>query len=224
MIQAFFLALGQLGDRRIAAVFLKSLGLTLALFAALGVGLWLGLHHAVAAWLSGSSWAGDLADVLTILILLVAHWLLFRAIAIAVIGIFGDEVVQAVEARHYPAALSQVRRVPLRVSAAMGLGSAGRTIGLNLLFSPVYLLANVAAPFVFFVVNAWLLGRDLGDMVAVRHMPAADLPGWRRRTHFHRLALGAVGTGLLLAPIVNLLAPVLSAAMAAHLFHRGSRT
>jgi uncharacterized protein involved in cysteine biosynthesis len=60
-------------------------------------------------------------------------------------------------------------------------------------------------------------------MVAVRHMADAELPGWRRRTTTRRVMLGAVGTALLLVPVVNLVAPVLATAMAAHVFHLGRR-
>ena len=219
MIHAFFLALGQLFDGRVARVFLKSMALTLLLFAVLGVALWYGIHWATAYFLGAGAATSDIADIVTIVLVLVLHWLLFRAIAIGVIGVFGDEVVEAVEARHYPDAHARVRHVPFVRSARMGLGSAARTLLFNLIFSPVYIIANVAAPVVFFVVNSWLLGRDLGDMVAVRHMSERELPAWRRRTVFPRLMLGGVATALLFIPVVNLVAPVLGAAMAANAFH-----
>lgn len=221
MIHAFFLALGQLFDGRVARVFLKSMALTLVLFAVLGVGLWFGMHWAAAQVFGAGETSGTMADIVTIVLILVAHWLLFRAIAIAVIGLFGDEIVEAVETRHYPQAHAKVRHVPFVRSVRMGLGSAARAILFNIVFSPVYLIANFAAPVVFFVVNAWLLGRDMGDMVAARHMPLGELPRWRRRTMLGRFAIGAVGTAMLLVPVLNLLAPVLATAMAAHAFHRG---
>jgi CysZ protein len=226
MIQAFFLSLGQLLDRPIAMVFLKSILVTLLLFAGAGIGLWYGMH-ALAGW--GAAWVGGggaLADVATLVLLLLAWWLLFRAIAIGVIGIFADEVVAAVEHRHYPGAHAEARDVPLGRSAAMGLGSALRTIAVNLLLSPLYLLllvTGVGTALVFFLVNSWLLGRDLGDMVAARHMPRDELPRWRRRTGFRRFVVGGIGTGLFLVPVLNLVAPVLGAAMATHAFHRGRR-
>ncbi|MBO9714504.1 EI24 domain-containing protein [Sphingomonas sp.] len=223
MIQAFFLSLGDLFDMRVAGVFLKSLLLTLLLFAGLGVGLYFGLHWAAAQVFGAGYGSGAFADIVTIVVIIFAHWLLFRAIAIAVVGIFADEVVEAVEKRRYPAAFASVRKVPFHRSLAMGLRSGLRAIGYNILFSPLYLVANFAAPVVFFVVNAWLLGKDFGDMVAVRHMPEADLPQWRRRTRLRRLGVGAVGTALLLVPVVNLIAPILGAAMAAHAFHQGRR-
>jgi len=225
MLQAFFLSLGQLSDRRILAVFAKSFALTLLLFAIAGVGLWYALHGlegVVASW-TGAAGGGWIADVATVLVLALAWWLLFRAVAVAAVGVFADEVVAAVEARHYPHAHAGARDVALTRSAAMGLGSAARAIGVNLLLSPLYLLllvTGVGTALLFFVVNAWLLGRDLGDMVAVRHMAYAALPAWRSQTRLRRFALGAVGTALLLVPFVNLAAPILGAAMSTHMFHR----
>ena len=95
MIEAFLLSLGQLFDRRIAAVLLKSLAVTALVFAGAGVGLWFGMHaleRIAAAWAGGHE-SGWIADVLTILVFLFAWWLLFRAIAVAVVGLFADEVL-----------------------------------------------------------------------------------------------------------------------------------
>ncbi len=50
MIHALVLSFGQLLDPRVVRVFVKSIALTLALFALLAVGLWWGLHAAAARW------------------------------------------------------------------------------------------------------------------------------------------------------------------------------
>jgi CysZ protein len=221
MIQAFFLSVAQLGDRRILAVLAKSLAVTLALFVALGVSLWFML--AALADRMGAGDGGLLAGVATLVLFALAWWLLFRAVAVAVTGVFADEVVAAVEARHYPAAHAAARSVPLHRSVVMGLKSALWAIGINVLMVPLYLLllvTGVGTAALFFAVNALLLGRDLGDMVAVRHLPPQALPAWRRDDKLQRWIVGAVGTGLLLVPILNLVAPVLGAAMATHAFHR----
>ncbi|MEI9851048.1 MAG: EI24 domain-containing protein [Sphingomonas sp.] len=146
MLNAFFLSLGQLFDRRVAAVFVKSLLVTLLLFAAVSVGIWFGAHRvadALGAWLGDGRWSRDAADIATIVLVLLAHWLMFRAIAIGVIGIFADEVVAAVEARHYPGAHADARDVPFGRSVLMGLGSAARLILVNVLLSPLYLILLV---------------------------------------------------------------------------------
>ncbi|WP_066799020.1 EI24 domain-containing protein [Sphingomonas soli] len=222
MIQAFFLSLGQLLDSRVAMVFLKSLLLTLLLFAMLGFGLYHAVHWASARWLG--DYSGPFADIAVIVLMLAAHWVLFRAIAIGVIGIFADEVVAAVEAKYYPNAHASARELSFGRSLAMGLGSGVRIILINLALSPVYialLITGVGTAVAFFIVNSWLLGRDLGDMVAARHMRYGELPKWRRRTNFRRFVLGMFGTGVMLVPIVAFIGPVIGAAMATHAFHRG---
>ena len=227
MLKAFFLSLGQLFDRPVLVVFLKSLAVTLLLFATVGVGMWFGLDALFDAY--AAQWrdeSGVFAAAVTGVVLAGAWWLLFRAIAVAVIGLFGDEIVAAVEARYYPAAHAGARPVPFARSLAMGLGSAGRAIGVNLLLLPVYLLlivTGIGTPILFFAANGWLLGRDLGDMVAARHLPAAELSACRSQTTARRFALGLIGTGLFVVPVLNLAAPVLGAAMATHVFHRGRR-
>src|ERR1044072_7172673 len=230
MIQALFLSIGQLFDRRVAMVFVKSLFVTIVLLGVVSVGIWFGMHRLldwIAARLGGLSWAGDAADVSTIVLILLAHFLLFRAVAIAVIGIFADEVVEAVEAKHYPQAHATARAVPFGQSLAMGLGSGFRALLINLLFSPLYLillLTGVGTPIPFFLVNTWLLGRDLGDMVAARHMRGRDLPKWRSKTSFRRLRLGGVGNALFLIPRTSLPPPVLAAAMRPHASPLGRRS
>ena len=222
MLRAFTLALGQLGDAAILRVLAKSLALTLAIFAALGVGVFALLRH----WLAGFAGGYDdgLAGVAAIALGVVAGWLLFRVVAIAIVGLFGDEVVAAVEARHYPAAQATARDVGIVRSGRMALASAVRALGINLVMTPVYLallFTAIGPAIAFFLVNGWLLGRDLGDMVASRHLSDATMRGWRTATRGRRFVMGLAVAGLFVVPLANLLAPILGAAMATHLFHGG---
>ena len=217
MLAAFSLALGQLGDRRILAVIAKSLALTVAVFAVAAVAV----YFAIAQWTPTDGNGGFVAAALVGLVLIVSLWFLFRFVALAVLQLFGDEVVRAVEAKHYPAAAASARALGWREELRVGLRSLGRSLGYNLLALPVALLllvTGVGTVLVFAAVNAVLLGRELTEMVALRHRDDAGnapLPGFATRT-----ALGAVVVVLLLVPFVNLLAPVLGAAAATHLVHR----
>lgn len=220
MIAAFFLSVAQLADRAFLVVLAKSLALTIALFAVLGVGVWYGVAAATTAWFGAG--IGGLAAAFAIFVTVLALWLLFRVVAIAVIGMFADEIVAAVEARHYPAALASARPAGIGTGIAMGLRSGARVIVVNLLLLPVYitlLVTGIGTAAAFFLVNGWLLGRDLGDMVAVRHLAPAAMRDWRKATAGRRFALGLAATALFVVPVVNLLAPLLGAAMATHLFH-----
>ena len=219
MFHAFALSLAQLGDRAFFGVLAKSLAATIVIFASLGIGTWWGMQALLSGWAYGGAFASAATLVMSVLTL----WLLFRAVAILVIGIFADDVVAAVEAKHYPHARTTARAVPLHRSLNMGLRSAARFVGVNLLLSPLYIVllaTGIGTAAVFFAANAWLLGRDLGDMVAARHMDAAAMRGWRGTNAARRFLLGLAGTGLFVVPLLNILAPLLGAAMATHMFHR----
>jgi len=218
MITAFAFAFGQLGDRRVLAVLGKSIAITLTVFAGLGFATW----WAIDRWGMTGGNDGFVAAVLAGLLLILSLWLLFRFVALAVLQLFGDEVVRAVEAKHYPAAAASARPLGWREELRAGARSLLRALGYNLLALPFafVLMATAIGPAILFAaVNAILLGRELTEMVALRHRDDAGnapLPNFANRT-----ALGGVVVALLLVPFVNLLAPVIGAAAATHLVHRG---
>jgi uncharacterized protein involved in cysteine biosynthesis len=222
MFHAFALAFRQLGDRRLLAIFAKSLGVTLLIFALLGVGIWYGLDAVMRSPTVRNDGVGIFAlAALAITVILI--WFTFRAVAIAVIGLFGDEVVEAVEQRFYPAESQSARPISFGRSLAMGLRSVLRLVCYNLLAVPLYIVllpTGVGVPIAFLALNCWLLGRDLGDMVAVRHVAPDALPAWRRETRWQRLGAGLLTSGLFVVPVVNFIAPVVGAAAMTHLFHR----
>lgn len=221
MLRALALSFGQLGDPAVLKVLAKTLAVTLLVFAALGYGL-----VVLADWLlTAQGWedyvlVGTIAATLGAILL---GWLLFRIVAIAVMGLFADGVVAAVEAKHYPKQFGTAREPPLSLSLRLALGSVWRALLFNLLALPLYVLllvTGVGSVLLFAGVNALLLGRDLGEMVAARHLSREETRAWLDRTRTERLALGAIVTALLAVPFINLLAPIVGAAMATHLYHR----
>ncbi|MDB5679391.1 EI24 domain-containing protein [Sphingomonas bacterium] len=222
MFRAFFLSLGDLTDPAILRVFAKSIALTLAIFLLLGAGLWFSTRWLVIDRLGWDEAAGNLAAISGFLAMLLFGWVLFRAIAVAAIWLFGDEIVVAVERRHYPDALASAHHVPVTRSMALGLRSAGRALLVNVLLMPLYvvlLVTGFGTPLLFYAANGWLLGADLGEMVAARHMTSGEMKAWARDTRWTRWDLGVVVAALMSVPVVNLIAPVLGAAMATHQFH-----
>lgn len=221
MLRALSLTLGQLGDRAIVRVLLKSLALTLLIFVVAGIALIHGARWAAEAYGWGQE-GGVWAAIAATLGAIAATWLLFRAVAVPVVGFFADEVVAAIERRHYPGAAAIAKPATVAVSLRLAVASVLRLIGLNLLALPVYavLIFTAIGPVIAFViVNAILLGRDLGEMVAVRHLDRGGMKAWLARTGGSRAVMGLVVTGLFLIPFVNLLAPIIGAGLATHLFH-----
>lgn len=217
VLSAFARALGQIGDRRVIAVMAKSMGATLAIVVALGAAIAAGVPPLLARWLAVE---GDTVYLVTGVLGLIAAWLLFRVVALAVLQFFADEVVRAVEARHYPAAAAAARDIPLAEELRHASGAALRAVIVNLVALPLALLllvTGIGTALLFWAVNAWLLGRELMDMAWLRHRhdPAAAPP----LSGLTRFALGGIVAAMLLIPLVNLLAPVLGAAAATHLVH-----
>ncbi|MFN3946002.1 MAG: EI24 domain-containing protein [Allosphingosinicella sp.] len=228
MFAAFSLAFAQLGDPAVRRVLVKSLLLTIVLFiAAASLVGWLLTGTNPCGWgpLSGECVIGAGAGTLAALLFAaIALWLLFPAVAIGVLGIFADEVVEAVERRHYPDAAARGRSPSTLAGIAIGARSAGRLLLWNLLAVPFYLLllvTGIGPVLLFFAINALALGRDLGEMVAVRHLEGDALRRWLGASRLRRALLGLAATWLFMIPFLNLLAPVLSAAVATHLYHRG---
>ena len=220
--QAFARGFALLRLPAIRAVLWRSLTLTLLAFVLLGASgrggacrpCWRSIRSAArwARWRgSRLRWAGG--------------WLGFRLVALFVLQFFADRVVAVVEERDYPAAALSRRDVPLAEEAGMALRGAGRALLANAAALPVaalLLVTGVGAAAVFLLVNAWLLGRELQDMVWVRHRPPEVRParGDQVLGGGTRLALGGTTALLLTVPFLGLVAPLVGAGAAAHLVHR----
>lgn len=223
MTSAFVLALRQLADPAVLRILAKCVAITVAVFAALATVAWWGIGLALADIKDGYFPAETMRVIIAVIVGLFGGWLLWRVVALAVLQFFASDVVLIVERRHYPQALASARTVALKEELVIGSRGVLRALGYNLLALPIALLAGVplagiGTALVFLTVNAVLLGRELTEMVWLRHRhdASARLPLGQGERFF----LGAAVAGLFTVPFANLLAPVLGAAMATHLVHR----
>lgn len=224
VVTSLLLALGQLADPRVLRILLKSLAVTLVLFSAVAIGGWYALDWALTeAGLGDRLFAGaeSLRTVASLVLALMGLWLAWRIIAIAVVGFFADEVVLAVEQRHYAQAALTARDLPVTEQLSTSLRAALRAFLINLIalpFALVLLATGVGTALLFWLVNAVLVGRELQEMVWLRHRKGKSDPAPVSRSE--RFALGGAIAALLALPGFNLIAPVLGAAAATHLIHR----
>ena len=192
---------------------------TFASFLLLGVGMWFALDW-LFEWLNIQN--GEyLSTFLSLAIIPISAFLLFRVVAIAITWIFADDIIDAVEDRYYPQKAAFGKRPSVGAGMHMAVRSIARVVGYNLLALPLYivlLVTGIGTAIAFMLLNALLLGKDLEDMLIARHGASQGsiqkLP---------RLLLGFVGTVGMLIPFLNLLAPVLATAMAVHVVHSGNR-
>ena len=217
MIQALMLSFQSLSDRRVAAVLVKIIFLTIVSIVILGIGLWFALQW-VFGWLNVNDdgfWSGLLSGAMIILFSI----LLFRAVAVTMTWVFADDIIDAVEDRHYPRQAALGKRPSLGAGLQMAVRSIVRVLGYNLLALPLYLLllfTGVGTAIAFLLINALLLGRDLEDMLIARHGAKGAM------NKLPRLMLGLMGTFGMLVPLVNFLVPILATATAVHLVHSGN--
>ena len=223
--RALALSIAQLTDPAILRVLGKTMAITLAIFAALGAALWALLDAAIEGWIVANlpdDYSNTVAGIVALAVGLIGAWLLFRIVALAVLQFFAEDVVRAVEARHYPDQASHARSIGFAEGLRHSAGATLRALLANAAALPVagvLAVTGVGAPLVFWLVNAVLLGRELQDMVWLRYR--ADNAERAPMPAITRLAMGGVVAALLAVPVLNLIAPVLGAASATHLVHRG---
>lgn len=208
------LSFQSLSDRRVALVMVKVVVLTLVALIVSGIGLWSALQ-ALFAWLNVND-TGFWSGLLSAAIVALSGILLFRAVAIAMTWVFADDIIDAVEDRHYPSHAAFGKRPSLGAGLQMAMKSVARVVGYNLLALPVYLLllfTGAGTAIAFLLINALLLGKDMEDMLVARHGAKGVM------NKLSRVMLGLFGTAGMMVPLVNLFVPVLATAMAVHLVH-----
>ena len=223
ILDAFFKSVRQLTDGRFLGVLGLGVGLALALLVAfyaafaLFIG-WLLPDSFSLPWIGEITWVDNALTWAGIPLMFFLSIFLMVPVSSAFMGIFLERVADAVEDRHYP------NLPPAReISLAEGLWDAAKFIGVlilvNLLALVVYLIFAPVAPILFWVVNGILIGREYGQLVALRRHDAAGAAAFRKANRGTLFLAGVLMAVPLTVPVVNLLVPVLGAATFTHLYH-----
>lgn len=228
VVQSFLKAIGQIGDPRFRKVLLLGVGLTFALLVVSYAGfLWL-INALVGDQvtlpiLGEVTWLNDLLSVSSFLLMMVLSVFLMVPVASAITSMFLDEVAQAVEDKHYPS-LPAVPRIPFGDALMDTLSFLGVLIVANLLALILYAIFTPFAPFIFWAMNGFLLGREYFTLAAMRRL---GREGVRKLRAKHVATIWMAGTLMaipLSVPLVNLLIPILGAATFTHIYHGLSGT
>jgi CysZ protein len=208
-------SLNEIFSKPFRAVLFKSLALTLALLAALGLTL-----ERAAIWVSagGAPWLQTLIGVAAALGLFVGLIFLIPAVSMLVAGFFLDELADHVEADIYPPGL---RGTPAPALTSLWLATkfAGVALAVNFVAFCLWLLPGVNAV-VFFVANAYLFGREYFQLAALRFRPLDEVQALRRRHGLTLFAAGLIIALFVATPVLNLLTPLFGVALMARLHKR----
>jgi CysZ protein len=220
LIQTAFAAWRQVLSPQLRRILFKSLGLTLALMAL----VWFGLTRLLSAYMDGHSLSQSypVLDSFAVFLagagLLVALIYLIPVASAIVAGYFLDDVAEIVEQADYPTDRPGVP-LPLGKALLYGLRFAGLSLLVNLAALMLLFVPGVNI-LVFFVANAYLLGREYFELAASRFRPMPDAARLRVANRGTVFAAGAVIALLVLIPIVNLLTPLFGVAMMVHVHKR----
>ena len=178
MFNAAFKALAQMFTPPFRAVLLKSVGLAILVLILLGIGLqrlfaWLaGQGAGYLEGVSGPGLQGPLHALLWVLAIIAGFGLVAGAIFVMpavsafVASFFSDEIAAEVEHAHYPADPPGAP-VPLWTAEIEGLKTALLALLVYLFAVPFLLFAGLGF-LIFFVANAFLLGREYFLLAAMR--------------------------------------------------------
>jgi uncharacterized protein involved in cysteine biosynthesis len=230
MLAAAYKALSEILSPPFRTVLVKSVALALALLVVLGVVL-----YRLLEWLSGSgaTWLEGALGPMAHTPLLVLGWILAFALGLGlfagaiflmpavtslVASFFADEIAEHVERVHYPAD-PPGRPLPLARAMLEGGKTALLSVLVYLCAAPFLLFAG-AGLVIFFLANAFLLGREYFELAAMRFHPAADAKALRRANGMTVFVAGLFIAAFVSIPIVNLATPLFATAFMVHLHKR----
>ncbi len=224
ILASFFAALGQMGDPRFRRVLGLGIVLTIALLVAMTTAfLWLinslAGGSAFVDILGEVRWLNDLISWGSFFLISFLSIFLMVPVASAITSMFLDEVAQAVEDKHYPQ-LPKVAAVPFGDALKDTINFLGVLIGANILALILYAVFSFAAPFIFWALNGFLLGREYFTLAAMRRI-GRDQAKILRKQHTGTIWIAGILMAMPLSvPLLNLFIPILGAATFTHLYHR----
>lgn len=220
MIGDFSLAISQVFDRRFMGVLIKSVALTAGLLIALVVlsVYLLGFIPSLAFSLpliGEITFLDELLSSLGVGLIMFLSAILMFPVAAIFVGLFLEEIADAVETRHYPQ-LGEPRRQSWGEVLSHALEFALVLIGANI----VILIFVFMFPPIFWIVNGYLIGREYFEVVAYRRLEERAAKTLRRKHFFEVWIAGIVIAIPLSVPILNIIAPLVGVAAFVHLYHR----
>jgi CysZ protein len=227
MLDAAFKALAQMFTPPFRAVLLKSVGLAILLLIMLAVGLqrlfaWLAAEGA--GYLEGVTGPGmqtPLHALLWVLAIAAGFGLaagaifIMPAITAFVASFFSDEIAAEVERVHYPAD-PPGRPISTARATIEGVKTALLALLVYLIAVPFVLFAGLGF-LIFFVANAWLLGREYFLLAAMRFHSVEEAKRLRKTHHGTVVLAGCFIAAFVSIPILNLATPLFGTAFMVHM-------
>lgn len=230
MFDAAAKALAQMVSPPLRSILWKAIGLALVLIAIIAVAL-----QRLLSWLSGAGeiWAETtigsdyhtlinatawIVSIAAGLGIVVGAVFLMPAITSLVASFFVDDIADHVEREHYPAEKPGVA-LPTGRAMIEGAKTAALTILVYIVALPFVLFAG-AGFIIFFILTAWLLGREYFELAAMRFRPVEEAKLMRKQNAVAVFTAGLFIAAFVSIPIVNLATPLFGMAFMVHMHKR----
>ena len=214
MLEAALRAIRDTLSPDLRKVLWKALGLTIGLFVLVMIAVQVALSMLVGfPW----PWLDTVVAVAAGLGLFAGLFFLMAPVTAMFAGLFLDDIADLVERRDYP---HERPGTPLPTLQAIftGVRFGLLVLAVYLALLPTLLLGIGAVAMV--LANAYLIGREYFEMVAMRHMPAEEARRLRKQNAPRILAAGFIPALLVVIPFVNIITPLFSTVYFVHIFKR----
>ena len=219
MLKITLITIAQISEPSLRQILVKSVLISLVSILACGLLAWIllekfglfgfGFLDTFLPWIGGA---------LTVLI----GFVFFPSTIMVIGGLFSDEIIAIIEERHYPKNIGS-NRVPLLVSTRTGLTLFIIATIINICLLPFYALGMLLPGLsfvIFYLGNGYLIGRELFENVAQRHLAVNEARKLRKRCFLKILLGGGLITFVATIPLINLATPLLGAGFMVHLYHK----
>lgn len=147
----------------------------------------------------------------------VLAWFLFPAILPLIAAMFLEQIADRIEIREYD--IKNPPSLPFWGEVASGASFAAFSLFVNLLLLPFYLFPFLF-PFLYYPVNAYLLGREFFETCSARHVGRKEARELRKAYRFNVMLAGGLLVVIVNTPVLNLFAPFIGVALMVHLYQR----
>ena len=219
MLKIALITIAQISEPSLRQILFKSLLISLVSVMACGLLAWMllgkfgllgfGFLDTFLPWIGGA--------------LIVLIGLVFFPSTIMVIGgLFSDKIIAIVEEKHYPKNVGS-NHVPILTSVRTGVTLIIVATVINICLLPFYALGMLLPGLsfvVFYLGNGYLIGRELFENVAQRHLSIDEARKLRKRYLLKILVGGGLITFVATIPLVNLITPLFGVGFMVHLYHK----
>ena len=219
MLKIALITIAQISEPSLRQILVKSLLISLVSIMACGLLAWVllgkfgllgfGFLDTFLPWIGGA-------------LIVVIGFVFFPSTIMVIGGLFSDEIISTIEERHYPKNIGS-NHVSLLISIRTGLTVIIIATIINICLLPFYALGMLLPGLsfvIFYLGNGYLIGRELFETVAQRHLPVNEAQQLRKRYFLKVLLGGGLITFVATIPLINLATPLFGIGFMVHLYHK----